>query len=112
MSTLQETGLITWDELVGYHGESPPSDEAWRAVREPLASMIKAKDFDKLNEYYRRLRVHLVLQARPGPAGYKIHPKHLPAQGISSELMGETPELRALLSQYANPPRRVRLLGF
>jgi H+/gluconate symporter-like permease len=39
-------------------------------------------------------------------------PRTVTVEGLSADLMLETPKLRSLLSQYANPSGRVRLLGF
>ncbi len=100
------------EDLVAGWYEQPPSAEAWRAVREPLASLMPAEDFKVLNEHYRLLGVLLDPRERPRRSEQDYHERKLGVQGISSDLKDETPKLRSMLGRYANPPRRVRLFGF
>jgi hypothetical protein len=81
------------------------SVDAWREARVPLASLIKAEDFDSLVEYYRRLEELMELK------GEKVLGAGV-AYRRTSAVMDKTPIVRGLLSRYANPPARVRRLGF
>lgn len=86
--------------------ERPPTDEAWKEVREPLAPLLKPEDFRMLGEHYRLLRVLTDLTEHPRES------KDLTVWGVSGDLSDEVPQLRSMLARYENPSRRERWLGF
>jgi hypothetical protein len=87
---------------------TPPTIEVWPEIRVKLAPLIEAEEFASINEYYRQLRVLVDLrEGRPLAAA-----KGRPVDDLRSTLRSLTQEARRLLSKYANPPQRVRRLGF
>jgi len=112
MEALSYVPQVTWKALAeGYWLESPPSVEAWKEVRAPLAALIKPEDFERLDAHYRRIGVFMDRKEHP-PLEEEQLPAALSAWGFSSDLKDEVPRLRSMLAGYANPPARVRRLGF
>ena len=106
LSNLRENNDMTWEDLTRALLDRPPSDEAWKEVREPLAPLIKGEDFKALDAYYRLLRVLLELKE------YSQNRTDWGVWGVSSDLEDDTPRLRGKLSRYADPPSRAKWLGF
>ena len=105
---------VSWKDLnpaADFWLSRSPSVEAWKEVREPLAVLIKSEDFQRLDAYYRRIGVFIALKENPPPTGTG-EPPPLSAYEFSDELEAEKPDLRRMLSRYANPPRHTRWLGF
>ncbi len=95
----------------GYWLTNSPSAEAWREVRAPLAALITPEDFGQLDAYYRRIGVFMDLRAHP-PVSETEETRGLTAQELAASIEDNVPRLRSMLSRYANPPRRVQVLGF
>jgi len=87
---------ISWIDLPRSWLERPPSDEAWKEIRVPLATLIKGEDFDTLDEHYRLLGVLLDLKEHPEEA----EGQDISVWGVSSDLKDEVPRLRSMLSKY------------
>jgi hypothetical protein len=85
------------------------NDEAWKEVREPLAPLIRAEDFDVLDQYYRLLG-RLVEMKPPDPQ--KPPASYGAIDRLTSDVRGRTQNIRDMLSGYANLPSRVKWLGF
>jgi hypothetical protein len=110
LERFDKEGDMSWEDVAWKWLDAPPTDEAWKEVREPIVALIKAEDFDALNEYYRLLGVLLDLKEHPKADPEWHQREHVP--GVASDLVAETPELRAMLSRYATPSSREKLLGF
>lgn len=106
LERIEEQTNLSWEDLSSVWLERPPTDDAWRQVREPLASLMKPEDFRTLGEHYRLLGILRDIKEHPREA------KDLTVWGVSSDLTDETPQLRKMLSGYENPSRRERWLGF
>jgi hypothetical protein len=99
---------LSWEDLAHVWLERPPTDEAWKEVREPLAPLIKPDDFRTLAEHYRLLRVLLDLKENPR----EEEEEGLTVWGVSSDLYDEAMQLRSMLTRYGTPGKRERWLGF
>ena len=110
LERIHERTDVSWEDLATDWLESPPTDEAWKEIRASLAPLIKAEDFNTLDEHYRLLGVLLDMKNHPqdtkGSIDWGVY-------GISSDLKDELPRLRSMLARYANPPRRAwsRMFG-
>jgi hypothetical protein len=109
LERVHEDTVVSWEDLTRTWLDRPPTDEVWREIRAPLAPLIRAEDFDTLDEHYRLLGVLLDMKEHP-PVTQE--PMDVTVYGVSSDLKDEVPRLRDMLSGYANPPGRMKWLGF
>ena len=96
--------LMTLPE-VGY---TPPTIEVWPEIGASFAPLIEADEFASINDYYRQLRILVDLEEGRALGAAKGQPVSV----FLSRLNPLTQEARRLLSKHANPPQRVRWLGF
>lgn len=101
LEQVHEDTVMSWEDFTSTWLERPPTDEVWREIRAPLAPLIRAEDFDILDEHYRLLGVLLDMKEHPSVSR---EPKDWGVYGVSSDLKDEVPRLRNMLSRYANPP--------
>src|SRR5215216_4937863 len=73
-----------------------------------FAPLIGADEFASINDYYRQLRILVDLEEGRALGAAKGQPVSV----FLSRLNPLTQEARRLLSKHANPPQRVRWLGF
>lgn len=86
---------------------TPPTIEVWPEINVELAPLIKADEFTLINEYYRDLRVLVTVPAGRALAAERSEP----VDDILYRLRRHSREIRSFLSNYADPPQRVRWLG-
>jgi hypothetical protein len=65
LKRIEEQADLSWGDLSSMWLERPPTDEAWKEVREPLVPLINPEDFRKLGEHYRLLAILLDLKEHP-----------------------------------------------
>ncbi len=56
LTNLRENSDMTLEDLTKVLLDRPPTDEAWKEVREPLVPLIRVEDFRALDVYYRLQR--------------------------------------------------------
>jgi hypothetical protein len=89
-------------------GYTPPTIEVWPEIGASFAPLIEAEEFASINDYYRQLRILVDLKEGRALGAAKGQPVSV----FLSRLNPLTQEARRLLSKHANPPQRVRWLGF
>jgi hypothetical protein len=103
---------VSWKDLAaGYWLSRPPSVEAWKEARAPLAALIRSEDFERLDAYYRLIGVFIDLKEHP-PATEQ--PTALTARGVSSDPGGRhttAQEHAVQVRQPATPDVVARLLS-
>lgn len=107
LEMVQTASKISWMEVTSAWLSRPPTDEAWKAVREQLAPLMSPEDFRTLSEHYRLLVVLVDLVGHQTTSSTS----DLTVWGVSSDLTDEAPRLRSMLSRYENPSRRKRWIG-
>jgi hypothetical protein len=113
--------VIVGKRIVQAYVAHPPKLEAWKETRVRLAQLLDPEDFVALTNYYQIVQKLTddatpisVFRKQVGPA--KAGPE---VQVRSHRLSPEEPswnerteDLQSRLRRYANPPRRLRLIGF
>ena len=101
-------------EIVQADTSNLPRLDAWRETRTRVAQLFESQDFVLLADYYQILQT---LSDNPSPSYIKLGEikesqvwrSELPEQQSWGE---RTEALQKRLRRYADPPSRVRLLGF